>query len=174
MKNKEDSNMNYIECGQIVSTHGVRGELRVNPWSDSPDFLLQFKRFYLKDGTPLAVEFSRVHKNCVNVKFENIRSIDDAMPYIHKTLYLDREDVTLPEGSYFIADLIGLAVSDVDTGKAYGKIVDVFRTGANDVYTIRDDAGKEVLVPALKEVVIETDILHGSMKIRPLKGLFDE
>lgn len=166
--------MKLLECGQIVSTHGIHGEMRVNPWCDSPDFLLQFQSLYLTEGKVLHVKSARVHKNCVNIMAEEVSSIDEAMPYINKVVYIDREEIDLPKGTYFVADLMDVTVIDADSGICYGKIVDVFRTGANDVYTIRNEQGKDILVPALKDVVLDTDIEKKLMKIRPLKGLFDE
>ena len=80
----------------------------------------------------------------------------------------------MEEGTYFVQDLLGLEVFDADTGTRYGEISDVTQTGANDVYHIRGENGKEVLIPAIADVVLETDVENGRMVIRPLKGLFDD
>lgn len=163
--------MELLECGKIVSTHGVRGEIKINPWCDSPDFLCEFEELYLKDGSALTIERARVHKNCVIVKVEGIDSIESAMPYINAVVYLNKEDVELPDGTYFIADLIGLSVVDYDSGRIYGKITDVLQTGANDVYTVTSEKG-DTLIPAIPDVVIETDLEARELRIRPLEGLF--
>lgn len=165
--------MELLECGKIVSTHGVRGEIKINPWCDGPDFLCEFEELYLKDGRVLELERARVHKNCVIAKVAGIDSIESAMPYINAVVYLNKEDVELPDGTYFIADLIGLSVVDYDTGRIYGKITDVMQTGANDVYTVTSEEG-DTLIPAISDVVMETDLEAGEIRIRPLEGLFSD
>lgn len=165
--------MELLECGKIVSTHGVRGEVKINPWCDGPDFLCEFEELYLKDGRVLELERARVHKNCVIAKVAGIDSIESAMPYINAVVYLNKEDVELPDGTYFIADLIGLSVVDYDTGRIYGKITDVMQTGANDVYTVTSEEG-DTLIPAISDVVMETDLEAGELRIRPLEGLFSD
>lgn len=166
----------YLEVGQIVGTHGVRGEMRVNPWCDSPDFMKQFKHFYLsKDGAePLKVISCRPHGNIALLKVEGIDSIDAANRIMRKVLYMDRAEANLRQGENFIQDLIDCTVSDADTGTVYGKLTDVMETGANDVWQITDEKGKEYLIPAIKEVISETDVEKGVIKIRPMKGIFDD
>lgn len=166
----------YLEVGQIVGTHGVRGEMRVNPWCDSPDFMKQFKHFYLsKDGAePLKVISCRPHGNIALLKVEGIDSIDAANRIMRKVLYMDRAEANLRQGENFIQDLIDCTVSDADTGTIYGKLTDVMETGANDVWQITDEKGKEYLIPAIKEVIAETDVEKGVIKIRPMKGIFDD
>ena len=164
----------YLECGKIVSTHGIHGELRVQPWCDSPDFLLGFKILYLDNGsTPVSVERARVQKNMLLLKLAGVGSLDTAVALRGKVLYIDRADAPAKDGEYFVQDLLGLSVVDADTGKEYGKLSDVFATGANDVYELTGNDGVKRLVPAIKDVIIQTDIGLGVMRIRPLKGLFD-
>lgn len=163
----------YLECGKIVSTHGVRGELRVQPWCDSPEYLCEFTTLYLQKGAQaLEIERARVSKNIVLMKLKGVDTLDDAVLLRGKVLYLDRNDD--PDSGTFIADLIGLEVTDADNGTSYGTIADVLPTGANDVYVLTDESGTERLIPAIPDVVIETDVDGGVMRIRPLKGLFDE
>ena len=100
--------------------------------------------------------------------------MDDAQKLRNRILFAAREDFELEEGTYFIQDLLGLEVLDADSGKRYGIISDVTQTGANDVYHIKGEDGKEVLIPAIADVVLETDVDGGVMRIRPLKGLFDD
>lgn len=165
----------YLECGKIVSTHGVRGEVKVQPWCDTPDFLLDFSTLYLqKGGQPIQVEGMRIQKKMLLLKIQGIDTLDEAAALRGKVLYLDREDAPKEEGRYFIQDLIGLEVFDTDTGISYGRLTDVFPTGANDVYEITDEAGGKKLIPAIEQVVLETDLAGGRMRIRPLKGLFDD
>ena len=127
---------------------------------------------FLKDGTELKVERSRVHKQGVIVKFKGIDSIDDALLYLNKIVYIDKTDVTLDEGVYFIDDLVGLTVTDVENGKKYGVIKSVFQTGANDVYTVKDEE-KEYYVPGIAEIVKKVDLKEGIMYIKPIEGLFE-
>jgi 16S rRNA processing protein RimM len=164
----------YLECGKIVGTHGLRGEIKVQPWSDSPDFLCGFDVFYLDANgeKPIRVASARVHKHMALLCFEGINSIDDANNMRGKVLYINRDDAP-DDGKPFIQDLLGLAVLDADTGEFYGKLMEVLETGANDIYIVRNDEGGEKLIPVIPQVVISTDIKGGEVLIRPLRGLFD-
>ena len=165
----------YLETGKIVTTHGIKGEVKVYPWCDTPEFLLDFDVFYLNKGkTPIEVEDCRIHKNMAILKLKGVDTVEDAVKYRNQVLYVDRDEIFLEEGEYFVQDLIGLRVLDADSGKEYGKIVDVSETGANDVYHIAFADGSIKLIPAIKDVVIHTDIEAGVMEIRPLRGLFDD
>lgn len=167
----------YLEAGKIVGTHGVKGELRVEPWCDSPEFLKRFKTLYYKQGetfTPVAVRSSRVHKNLLLVMLDGVSSIEEGDMLRGRVLYLDRKDVKLPEGRFFIVDLLGMEVYDADTNQLYGTVTEVFKTGANDVYQVTDENKKNYLVPVLDHVVLETDIESRRMTIRPIKGIFDD
>ncbi len=164
----------YLEIGKVVSTHGLRGELRVDPWCDSPQFLCQFKTLYLKKGeTKLSVS-SRPHKTIAIVKAKGIDTIEEAEKLRGKVLYINRSDARLAPGEYFIQDLMGLDVIDIDTSKSYGKITDVLKTGANDVYQVTDEKKKDYLIPVIDDVVKEIDINGGKVLIKPLKGIFDD
>ena len=164
----------YLEIGKVVSTHGLRGELRVDPWCDSPQFLCQFKTLYLKKGeTKLSVS-SRPHKTIAIVKAKGIDTIEEAEKLRGRVLYINRSDARLAPGEYFIQDLMGLDVIDIDTSKSYGKITDVLKTGANDVYQVTDEKKKEYLIPVIDDGVKEIDINGGKVLIKPLKGIFDD
>lgn len=164
----------YLEIGKVVSTHGLRGELRVDPWCDSPQFLCQFKTLYLKKGeTKLSVS-SRPHKTIAIVKAKGIDTIEEAEKLRGRVLYINRSDARLAPGEYFIQDLMGLDVIDIDTSKSYGKITDVLKTGANDVYQVTDEKKKDYLIPVIDDVVKEIDIKGGKVLIKPLKGIFDD
>jgi 16S rRNA processing protein RimM len=165
----------YLECGKILSTHGINGELRVQPWCDSPQELAQLGRLYLDAGqTPLEVTGARVHKNMVLLSVKGVDSIDGAAALRGRVIYLDRADMPLQEGEYFIQDLLGIEVVDADDGRVYGRLTEVSQTGANDVYHIAFDDGSVRLIPAIDQVVISTDLAERRMTIRPLKGLFDD
>lgn len=165
----------YLECGKIVATHGLRGEVKVLPWCDGPEALLPFDTLYLDRGaTALAVEKARAAKNMVLVKFRGYDSPEAVQPLRGKVLYLDREEDSLEEGQYYIQDLIGLTVVDAGSSQVYGTLQDVTETGANDVYHIAFPDGKVRLIPAIPQVVTGIDIDAGRMEIRPLEGLFDD
>lgn len=117
---------------------------------------------------------SRVQKNIVVMKIAGIDTPEQAQNVRNKILYMDRNDVELEKGSYFVQDLIGLEVTDNDSGESYGKLCEVSFTGANDVYHIKGADGTVRLIPAIPDVVISTDIEKGIMKIHVLEGLFDD
>lgn len=163
-----------IETGRIVNTHGVRGEVKIQPWADAPEMFLRLERLFLSDDAPpLIIERCRVHKGNVIVKFRGVDSLDAAQAYKGRVVFLDRDDMPLEEGVYFISDLIGLSVEDADTGRRYGVLSEVLSTGARDVYELTTDDGKRLYIPAVPEVVVEVDLQGRRMKIRPLEGLFD-
>ena len=164
----------YLEIGKIVNVHGLRGDMKVVPWCDDPEFLCEFDTLYLgKAQKPVTVTAARLQKGNVLLHLEGVDTVEEAEKLRNQVLYMDRDEVELEEGVYFIQDLIGLEVLDVDTGKSYGKLTDVMQTGANDVYEVKDADGKTVLSPAIPDVVQETDLDGGVMRIRPLEGLFD-
>ena len=165
----------YLEIGKIVSVHGLKGDVKVEPWCNEPEFICEFDILYSKDGKKkYEIEHSRVQKNMVIMKLKGVDSVEDGQAMRNKILFMDRDDVELEEGYYFFQDLIGLTVFDADSLETYGKIKDVFQTGANDVYHIKSDEGKSYYIPAIAEVIVKTDIKDGKMYIRPLEGLFDE
>ena len=168
---------NFLEIGEIVGTHGIRGEMRVNPWCDSPDFVCKFKTLYYDSNGSCAAQIksARPHGNIVLLTVSGIDTVEAAQKMRGKILYMKRSDAKLPEGTYFIAELIGCKVYDADNPeKIYGTLSDVSETGANDVWHIKDESGKEYLIPSIPDVVIETDVAADRIVIRPLKGIFDD
>ena len=114
-------------------------------------------------------------KNDVAVlKLRGTDTPEDAQKLIGKKLYFDRDDAELPENTWFISDIIGLSVIDADTGRNYGKVDEIYQNGAADVYSLRTPEGKQLMFPAVPEVLLETDMPGGKLVIRPLPGLFDE
>ena len=133
----------YLEVGKVTNTHGVMGEVRVQPWADSPEFLCRFKTLYVdKSHWPIKVERARVHKNMVIMKFEGVIDVPSALAMRNAVLYIDRKDADLPEGSFFLADLMGLEVRDAQSGQVLGKIDDVLTLPANNVYVVRAASGR--------------------------------
>ena len=166
----------YLEIGQIVSTHGVKGELRVNPWCDTPEFMKKFKTLYFDKNGEKAVKVlaCRPHGNVVILQLEDINTVEEAQKLRNKILFMSRKDAKLKKGDWFIQDLIGCTVYDADdNAKIYGTLTDVAQTGANDIWYIENN-NKEYIIPAIKDVVINVDVENGSVYIRPLRGIFDE
>lgn len=165
----------YLDSGKIVGTHGIKGEVRIEPWCDSPEFLSAFKKLYLDENGQTFIEVkSRPHKNITLAKIKGVDTIEEAEKFRGKIVYINRADITLDEGVNFVQDLIGLEVKDAENGTAYGKITDVLRTGANDVYEITDSNNKKYLAPVIDEVVAEINVDGGFVLIRPMKGIFDD
>ena len=167
----------FLEIGQIVSTHGIKGEVRLNPWCDSPEFVKKFKNLYRdeKGNNSFKIVSCRPHGNVAVLKIEGVDTVEEAQKLRNTILYMKRDDINLPEGKWFVSELIGCAVLDYDDNNiCYGKIKDIESYTANDVWYIETPDGKEVLIPAIKDVVIKCDVANDVAFIRPLRGLFDE
>lgn len=163
----------FLETGRIVAIHALKGEVRVDPWCDSPDFLCEFDKLYFDKGnTPVEIESARPHKNVVIMKIKGIDTPEAATALRGKILYMDREDVELPAGTYFVQDLIGLEVVDAADGTVYGCLAQVSNTGANDIYTVKNE-DNEYLIPAIPDVIEKTDIEGGRLYIHRIEGLFE-
>ena len=164
----------FLETGKITGTHGLKGEVRVQPWADSPEFLAEFDELYLDKGArKIVITSSRVHKNMLIMKIKGVDSIEEADRLRGNVLYINRDDVELEDGAYFIQDLIGLDVIDDDPGERLGTLADVSETGANDVYHVRTGDGREVLIPVIPDVVREISLEDGCVRIFRMKGLFE-
>lgn len=155
----------FLETGEVVSTHGIRGEIKVLPWADGPEFLLQFTSLRIGDRD-FTVERSRVQNTCVLLKLEGIDTVEQAMAMRGKVVYFDRTGVT-PEDGYFIADLIGLSV--LEDGREIGKVANVLQYPANDVWVIK--GAREFMIPAVKEFVTEICPEEGFIRVRLLEGM---
>lgn len=161
----------YLEVGQVTGVHGLMGEVRVQPWADSPDFLCQFKTLYVDEAHfPMNVQRARVHKNMVIIKFEGPTDVPSALSLKGATLYIDRADAKLPEGAFFLADIYGLEARDAATGQVLGKIEDVLTLPANNVYVVRGGQ-RELMIPAVSQFIAETNIEGGFIRINMIEGL---
>lgn len=164
----------YLESGQIVGTHGVRGMVRIQPWCDTPAFLCGFKKIYSDDGnTVWKVQKAQPHGNVVIAQLQGVDSIDAAEALRGKRVLIDRNDVKLEKGQYFVEDIVGCEVFNIENGELLGKISDVSPTGANDVWHIKRD-GKEYLIPKIDSIVKTVDIENSRVEISVMKGLFDD
>lgn len=167
----------FFQVGIVTSTHGVQGEVKVYPTTDDPARFKRLKEVILdtgKERIPMEIEGVKFLKQFVVLKFKGIDDINAAEKYRKKSLYVSRADaVRLKEDEYFIADLIGLRILDEEENKI-GVLKEVMETGANDVYVISLDDGRELLLPAIKQCVLAVDVEAGFIKIHILEGLLDE
>lgn len=164
----------YLEIGKIVGTHGVRGELRVECWCDSPEFISKFKTLYFNEGKEKLSVRTRPHKNIALMKIDGVDSVEAADLLRGRILYMKRSDAKLNKGEHFIQDLLGLEVREAGTDLLHGTITDVLKTGANDVYEVKDGSGKAYYVPVIKSVVKKIDIEGGCVYVESMKGLWDD
>lgn len=163
-----------LEIGQIVNTFGIKGFVKVNPFVDDISRFDDLKKVYIKKQKALKefeVEEVKYHKNMVLVKFKGIDKVEEAENLRNSYLEVDRENaIDLEEGEYFIADLLGLDVI-TDEGKTLGKLEDIFNTGSNDIYVVKDEAGKQILLPAISEVIKEINLEEKKILVHLLEGL---
>ena len=166
--------MEYIEIGQIVNTNGLKGVVKVNPFTDDISKFEDLKYVYIQLRNELKkvkIEQVRYNKNQVLLKLEGIDSIEEAEKYRNFYLKTEKESQEdLGEDTYYIVDLIGLDVYS-DKNEYLGKIEDVFPTGSNDVYVVKDNLGKQILIPAIADVVKEVDLKNKKMTINLIPGL---
>lgn len=157
----------YLEAGQIVNTHGVRGEVRIQPWADEAAFLTRFRRFYL-DGRPVNVRSCRVHKDMCIAALEGIDDVNAAMALKGKVLFIDRDDARLPAGTVFLQDILGAKVVD-ETGKELGVLDDVMPEPAASVLVVKGE--REILIPDVSAFVLKKDPDAGLVTVRLIDGM---
>jgi len=157
----------YLEAGIVVNTHGIKGEVKIQPWADSAEFLSDFRRLYI-DGKPVELESARVHKDCLIAQFKGVSDVNAAMVMKNKIVSIDRDDAKLPKGSFFISDLIGATVSD-ESGNVLGKLTDVLEMPSSNIYVVTGD--REILIPAVPQFIIKTDVDAGTVTVRLIDGM---
>lgn len=166
-----------LQVGVITQTHGVHGEVKVFPTTDDPERFLDLEYVFLDTGREkkkLFIQSVKFFKQFVILKFKGINNINDIEQYKRCPLLVDRENaVELEEDEYFIADMIGMNVLTED-GELFGTLKDVIETGANDVYIINSKKHGEVLIPAIKECILDVNVKEGRMLVHLLDGLLDE
>ncbi len=164
----------YFEVGQIVNTFGVKGILKVKPFTDDANRFEELKKEYICKKEKLEeveIEEVKYHKDMVLLKVKGIDDMNEAEKVKGLYLKIDRENAKkLPKDTYFIADLLGLEVYS-DKEELLGKVDDIFRTGANDVYVVKDEKGKQLLLPGIPEVIKEIDLEKEKIIVHLLKGL---
>jgi 16S rRNA processing protein RimM len=169
----------YIEAGRITSAHSFRGEVKIQSWCDTPEFLTRFEIFYLDPagGGFLTMEKIRPAGSLLIASFAEIDSREKAFEYKNKVLYIKKEDAGLDEGTYFVEDMLGLPVFDFETGEKYGVLADVFDSGASDIYVVRtenlDKNNKpvEVMIPNVAAFVKRVSLDDGIF-VTPIEGMF--
>ncbi len=164
----------YLECGRIINTHGIKGEVKIEPWCDSPAVFAKLPRVWMKGKqglTDYRISRASVFKQFVIAGLEGVDSIDKAALLKNVTLYADREDFPVKSGAYFLADLIGLPVFDNVTGKEYGKLREIINRGASDIYVVDTPSG-ERMMPAVGEFVKKVDPNTGIF-VEPIEGMFE-
>lgn len=173
LKRKEENMEQFLQVGVITSTHGVRGEVKVFPTTDDASRFKKLKKVLLDTGRErleMEVQSVRFFKQFAIVKFKGIDNINDVEKYKGKSLFVSRENaVRLKKDEYYIADLIGMEVF-TEEGR-FGVLKDVMETGANEVYIINSDEHGEVLIPAIRQCILDVDVEAGRMKIHLLEGL---
>lgn len=163
---------NLLEIGQIVNTRGLRGEVKIMPWCDDAEIFEELD-YVLIDEKEYNIEYVKYHKNFVILKLDGINNIETAETYKNKIVMVERETLgELPEGTYYICDLIGCTVKTTN-GQVLGEIDDIIKTGSNDVYSVKNKEGKQVLIPVIDEVVLEVNIDEKYVIVELLKGLID-
>ncbi len=157
----------FLEAGEVVGTHGVRGEVKILPWTDSVDFLRRFKTLYI-GGRPYPVLHSFAHKGCMIAALEGVGDVNAAMALKGRTVCFARADAKLPKGRFFLADILGASVITED-GAEIGKLVDIIQNPTQNVYVVRGQ--REHLIPAVPEFVLNTDTENGVVTVRLIDGM---
>lgn len=161
-----------LELGKVVNTHGIRGEIKVQPWCDDPEIFDELEYIYIGDKRYDILK-SRLHKNCEIIALDGVNNINEAELLRNKFVTIEREMLgELPEGTYYIADLEGLEVKTVD-GQVLGTIDEVIKTGSNDVYVLNNPGKKPILIPVIEQVVKEVNIDDGFVLVELMEGLID-
>lgn len=164
----------YFEIGQIVNTSGLKGILKIKPFTDDIKKFSNLKTIYIKTKSGLTefkIEQVRYVKNMVMLKLAGIDTVEEAEKYRNLYIKILRDQgEELEEGSYYVVDILGCKVN-TDANQELGKIVDVFQTGSNDVYVVKDEQGKQILLPAIKQVIKNVDIKNKIITVHLLEGL---
>ncbi len=165
--------MDLLEVGKIVNTHGLKGEVKVVPWTDYPEVFENIKKVSLADGKELSVKGIKYQKNNIIVKFAEISYIDEAEKLKGCVLFAQRSELgELDDGVHYIADLIGMQVIS-DEGEKLGEISDVLQTGANDIYEVKREGKKPLLIPVIDSVVLDIDSKNAVVTVHLIDGLLD-
>ena len=158
----------YLESGKIINTHGVRGEVKIDPWADSPEFLTEIETFYI-DGKAYPVIRARVHQRFVIAQLEGVSSMDEAERLKNKVIYIDRDEADLDEDEYFLTDLIGFTAVSAADGVTLGKVTDILTLPGGDICEIKGQ--REILVPLRPEFIVGRDMEAGILTVSLIEGM---
>ncbi|MBQ6371740.1 MAG: 16S rRNA processing protein RimM [Oscillospiraceae bacterium] len=157
----------FIEAGRITNTHGVSGDVKIEVWLDSPDFLKRCKRVFV-DGKEYRFRSARQQNRFLIVSFEEIADVASAMPFKGKKVYIDRDDAPLKKGEFFLQDIIGIRVVDQNGGEV-GVLREIFEAPASAVYVVQGES--EHLIPAVPEFIMDTDVENGVLTVKLIEGM---
>ena len=157
----------YLEAGKIINTFGIRGEVKLEPWCDSADFLRRIKTLYI-DGQPRKVLSARVHKGMLIVLFEGVDSVNAAMTLKNKIVYFDRADVKLPKGRFFFDDILGARVVN-EEGNEVGKLTEILTLPAQNAYVVQGET--EHIIPAVPAFILDTDLENKVIRGHLIEGM---
>lgn len=166
----------YLEAGRVLTTHGVRGEMKFELWCDSAEFLHKAGRLFSspQGGKAYKIVSIRPLGQQALLQLEGVDDMDAARALRDKVFYFDRADAALPAGHWYVADLIGCEVRDADTGRIYGIVTDVTHPGAQDIYTVKAPSGKVYLLPGVDAFLKERNPPEGYILVTPIPGLLDD
>ncbi len=162
----------YLETGKIVNTHALQGVVKVVPWSDDPGFVKKLPRVFI-EGKEYRVESASIQKSFVLMKLEGVDSVEAAMRLRERVICFDRDDVTLPEGRYFVQDILGMRVHDLRGDRDIGVLRDVLNLPAGDVYAVQDKE-REYLIPANPVFIKEIDAAAGIITVETIRGMTED
>ncbi len=162
----------YLEIAKIINTHGVHGAVKLEPWCDSPETLKKIKTLYLANGTAYETSgFKLLNGGFVVLSLSGVDTVEAAVKLKNKVLSARREDIPLKKGSHFIEDLIGLPVIDLNTGTVYGTLSEVIRPALQEIYVVKTEDGRTVMLPNVPAFVDHAD--DEAIYITPIGGFFD-
>lgn len=157
----------YIEAGRICNAHGVTGEVKIEVWLDSPQFMKKCGRIFI-EGREFKISSAKTHKGFLIARLEGIDDVNAAMSLKARTAYILRSDAKLPQGGYFIQDIIGARVQD-EQGREIGRLTEVLERPASNIYVVQGE--EEHLIPAVPEFIMSTDFEAGIITVRLLEGM---
>lgn len=165
--------MNLLQVGKIVNTHGLRGDVKVVSWTDTPDVIEELETIFVGDKKEeFHMQYVKYQKNNLIIKFKEIPDINVAEKYKNQILYAEREALgELPDGVYYITDLLGCKVVDDDSGEEIGILDDIFNNGGSDIYDVKKKDAKHLLLPVIDDVVKNIDIEERIIHVHVLEGL---
>lgn len=166
--------MEYTIIGKITGTHGIKGDLKVYPLTDSTERFFDLAKVYIGDEKiEVQLNSVKLHKGIVLLKFEGLEDINKVLNFKDEYVYVDEDDkVELPENHYFISDLLGCSVYDKKES-LIGTITDVIQNSANDVYVVTNESGKDYLIPAVEAFVVLVDVESKKMIVDPIEGMIE-